>query len=198
MTEIIKPFSDRLKEALEHRELRAVDLCKKTNISQSTMSQYISGYAEPKKERLNLIATALSVNPTWLMGLDVPMEPENQKNHWSKETIEYFSKTTIFEHQLNELGWNCEFIADNLDQECHYVFSNGKLSFNVSAKDYHKFVNDSRSFFKERIHTLLNKSTQQMFSDNSSVGYANAANSIHGSSEEDIQHDEDIMNDDNF
>lgn len=38
------------------------------------MSQYLSGYAEPKKNRLTLIADALNVNPTWLMGLDVPME----------------------------------------------------------------------------------------------------------------------------
>ena len=150
MTEVIKPFRIRLKEALEYREMRAVDLCKKTGISQSTMSQYISGYAEPKKERLNLIATALNVNPTWLMGLDVPMESENHKTRWSKDTVEYFEKTTVFEHQLNELGWNCEFIGNLLTQEYHYVFSNGKLSFNVSSEDYHKLVDDSRNFFKVR------------------------------------------------
>lgn len=39
----------RLKEALEAKDLRPVDLCRKTHISQSTMSQYLSGYAEPKK-----------------------------------------------------------------------------------------------------------------------------------------------------
>lgn len=74
MNEKIEPFKARLKIALEFREMRAVDLCNKTKISQSTMSQYLSGYAEPKKNRLTLMATALGVNPTWLMGLDVPMK----------------------------------------------------------------------------------------------------------------------------
>ena len=74
MDKITKPFKSRLKEALDYREMRPVDLCNKTKISQSTMSQYLSGYAEPKKKRLSLIADALNVNPTWLMGLNVPME----------------------------------------------------------------------------------------------------------------------------
>lgn len=74
MNKKISPFKDRLKQALEQRQMRPVDLCNKTKISQSTMSQYLSGYAEPKKERLTIIADALNVNPTWLMGLDVEME----------------------------------------------------------------------------------------------------------------------------
>lgn len=74
MTEKVEPFKTRLKHALDSRQLKAVDLCKRTKISQSTISQYLSGYAEPKKARLQIIAEALNVNPTWLMGLDVPME----------------------------------------------------------------------------------------------------------------------------
>ncbi len=74
MVERISPFRDRLKTALEFRQMRPVDLCNKTEISQSTMSQYLSGYAEPKKQRLQLIADKLDVNPSWLMGLDEPME----------------------------------------------------------------------------------------------------------------------------
>lgn len=78
MVEKISPFKERLKEALEIKNIRPVDLCKLTKISQSTMSQYLSGYAEPKKERLSLIAKKLNVNPTWLMGLDEPMEISSQ------------------------------------------------------------------------------------------------------------------------
>lgn len=74
MVEKIAPFKERLKFALDARQMRAVDLCNTTSISQSTMSQYLSGYAEPKKQRLQLIAEKLSVNPSWLMGLDEPME----------------------------------------------------------------------------------------------------------------------------
>lgn len=70
MKDKIYPLKDRLKYALEYRNMRPVDLCEKTEISQSTMSQYLSGYAEPKKARLAKIANALNVEPTWLMGFD--------------------------------------------------------------------------------------------------------------------------------
>lgn len=73
MVEKISCFKDRLNEALIYRDMRPVDLAKKTNISESTISQYRSGYAEPKEERLAVIANALDVNPSWLMGLSVSM-----------------------------------------------------------------------------------------------------------------------------
>ncbi|RHU80475.1 helix-turn-helix domain-containing protein [Clostridiaceae bacterium OM08-6BH] len=106
MNEKIKPFKDRLKQALEIRELRPVDLCRKTKISQSTMSQYLSGYAEPKKERLTRLATALDVNPTWLMGLDVTMD--NSSHTWDEALKEDFERINIFEAELKTLGWEYE------------------------------------------------------------------------------------------
>lgn len=59
---------------MEIRGIKAADLSRKTGISESTISQYRSGYAEPKEKKLALIADVLSVNPTWLMGLNVSME----------------------------------------------------------------------------------------------------------------------------
>lgn len=67
-------FKDRLEYALSERKMKPVDLHRLTGISESTISQYRSGYAEPKKRRLTIIASALNVDPSWLMGLDVPME----------------------------------------------------------------------------------------------------------------------------
>ena len=64
-------FKDRLNEALNMRNMKAADLHRRTGISESTISQYRSGYAEPKKKKLGIIATALDVNPAWLMGLEV-------------------------------------------------------------------------------------------------------------------------------
>jgi len=74
MIKNITPFKDRFKEAMDIRDARAIDVHYRTKISQSTISQYLSGYAEPKKQRLAIIADSLNVNPSWLMGLDVPME----------------------------------------------------------------------------------------------------------------------------
>ena len=61
-------FQNRLKEAMEIRQLRQSDLCEITGIPKSAMSQYVKGSFEPKQDRLWAIAKALNVNEAWLMG----------------------------------------------------------------------------------------------------------------------------------
>lgn len=68
-----EPFKTRLQKALDTKGWKPVDLAKRIDVSESTISQYRSGYAEPKTDRLQKIADALSVNPAWLLGIDVPM-----------------------------------------------------------------------------------------------------------------------------
>lgn len=67
-------FRQRLDMALAIREMRPKDLAMRTGLSEATISQYRSGYTEPKTDKLALISRVLNVNPTWLMGLDVPLE----------------------------------------------------------------------------------------------------------------------------
>lgn len=74
MIEVKQDFRTRLETAMTLRGIRPVDLSKATNIPEATISQYRSGYAKPKEKRLAIIADALRVDPSWLMGLDVPME----------------------------------------------------------------------------------------------------------------------------
>jgi transcriptional regulator with XRE-family HTH domain len=54
--------------------MKQSELCEKTGIPKSALSEYISGAYEPKQDRLFLMAQALNVDPVWLMGFDVPME----------------------------------------------------------------------------------------------------------------------------
>lgn len=68
----------RIAKALSIRGMRQYELCEKTKIPKSAMSQYISGAFEPKQDRLYLIAQALNVDPVWLMGYNVPMEKKAQ------------------------------------------------------------------------------------------------------------------------
>ena len=72
--EIIEKCSIRISKALAIRGMKQSELCEKTKIPKSAISQYISGTFEPKQDRLFLIAQALDVDPVWLMGFDVPME----------------------------------------------------------------------------------------------------------------------------
>ena len=68
----------RIKKALSIRGMRQYELCEKTKIPKSAISQYISGAFEPKQDRVFLIAQALNVDPVWLMGYDVPMEKKEE------------------------------------------------------------------------------------------------------------------------
>lgn len=72
-------IKDRLTSALRIRNMTPKELSNKTNIPKSSISQYMSGYAKPKDERLYLMSQALNVDPTWLLGYDVEMENNETK-----------------------------------------------------------------------------------------------------------------------
>ena len=66
--------------------MKQSELCEKTKIPKSAISQYLSGAFEPKQDRLHIIANALDVDPVWLMGYDVPMERQ-EKNSPNEPTL---------------------------------------------------------------------------------------------------------------
>ena len=68
-------FYEQLKKAMQIRNISQGELCKRTGIPKSAMSQYMSGKFKPKQTRTFLIAEALRVNESWLMGFEQePME----------------------------------------------------------------------------------------------------------------------------
>lgn len=75
---VTESCSTRIKKALSIRGMKQSEICEKTKIPKSALSEYISGAYEPKQDRLFLIAQALEVDPVWLMGFDVPMEKEKK------------------------------------------------------------------------------------------------------------------------
>lgn len=66
-------ISARINEALSIRNMKPIDLARATGIPKASISQYMSGYVEPKQNRIYLISKALNVREAWLMGYDVPM-----------------------------------------------------------------------------------------------------------------------------
>jgi len=91
-------FKDRLNMALSIREMRPKDLATRTGLSEATISQYRSGYTEPKTDKLALIARVLNVNPTWLLGLNVPIEMQITSRDLSdreRELITAFNSSSI-------------------------------------------------------------------------------------------------------
>lgn len=70
-------FHIRLQQAMDMRKINQTELCEKTGIPKSAMSQYISGAFKPKQKRTYLLAQALDVDEAWLMGYDVPVEKKD-------------------------------------------------------------------------------------------------------------------------
>ena len=80
-------LKDRLRLAMDLKDMRAIELSEKTGIPKSAISQYLSGYAKPKQDRIYLIAKALDINEVWLMGYDVPMERQAGGENEQKESL---------------------------------------------------------------------------------------------------------------
>lgn len=86
----------RLKELMEERNLRQVDIlklvepyCKQFGLkmNKSDISQYCSGKVEPHQDKLYALSLALNVSPAWLMGFAVPKERESSDQ--ATDNIEY-------------------------------------------------------------------------------------------------------------
>lgn len=65
-------FAKRLRRVMDEQDIRQVELCMRTGIGKSAMSQYLSGAFLPKQEKIRAIAKVLNVSEAWLMGYDVP------------------------------------------------------------------------------------------------------------------------------
>lgn len=67
-------FAERLKTALEIKDITKAELSRLTGISRSSLTRYAKGDWEGKQDAVYAIAQALNINEAWLMGYDAPME----------------------------------------------------------------------------------------------------------------------------
>ena len=70
---------NRLIELMEHYHINQTELCRRTGLQKSALSNYINGDREPRQAQISLIADPFNINPAWLMGYDVPMEMPTPK-----------------------------------------------------------------------------------------------------------------------
>lgn len=99
-------LKDRLREALNMRGLRPVDLCQKTGVPKGAVSYYLAGKSQPKADRLYQIAAALDVSEAWLMGYDVPATrtAEQKKNDDLVQVVAQLRKDPEFFEVVNMLA----------------------------------------------------------------------------------------------
>ena len=100
-------FKNRLLHAMNLKGLKQVDLVNSTGIAKATMSGYMKGEFEPKQKNLHLISKSLKVNPSWLMGFDVPMMSEKENNKDINSGINKLAK--MFENEIFKQKENFNF-----------------------------------------------------------------------------------------
>ncbi len=124
-------FSQRLREAMYLRRFNQTDLHSLTGIGKSSISTYLKGDYKAKQDKVDLLAKVLSVNPAWLMGYDVPMEPVRPHDNYSVSspsiTSVAESKRADFEHntytaqQQTLLAETASFTDEQYDKLFDYI-----------------------------------------------------------------------------
>ena len=66
---IYQTMGDRIKLAIELRNMKQIDLAKKIGMTDVTICHYISGEREPRADAIVAICRALSISADWLLGM---------------------------------------------------------------------------------------------------------------------------------
>lgn len=78
-------FRGRLGKAIKIRNITQQKLSELTGINKGNISGYMNGKYDPKVDSIEIIAKSLNVNPIWLMGYNVSMEPVSDSIDTKKE-----------------------------------------------------------------------------------------------------------------
>lgn len=116
----VASIASRLREAMDIRGKKQVDLESETGINRSAISRYLSGEYEPKSKPIYMLARALDVSEQWLMGYDAPMERlKEQKNNDAIADIVVKLRTD--EKFLLAVKKIYNFDSDKLDSLLHLI-----------------------------------------------------------------------------
>lgn len=99
----MKTTGERIKQALNIRNMIQADLVEKTGLTKSAISSYINERYEPKQQAIYLLAKALEVNPAWLMGYEVDMELSDESSECETTTIAAHATEDLTEKEMEEV-----------------------------------------------------------------------------------------------
>lgn len=74
-------FSIRFKKCLKEKNIKQAELARSTKITPSSISDWSKGKYTPKRDKLQIIADYLSINPAWLMGESDIMDVDTIDTH---------------------------------------------------------------------------------------------------------------------
>lgn len=176
-------IGERIKERRKEMNLSADELANKLDVSRATVYRYESDEIMKMPAKvIEPLAAALDCSPSYLMGWDEKLShnKENTSSH--------------IHYKCNENSKNTKSLL-----ECYNLLNdNGKTALITTSELYTKLNDTGISEAIKRIDELTSLKKYSLSSDHTDLPVLNAAHEIPGASEEDKQHDEDIMNDENF
>lgn len=91
----MEEIKDRLKKALEVRQMKPADLARKSGVDKGSISRYIKGDYLPKQTKIGAMAKALDVSPAWLMGYDLTMDGQDIPSEIQLDKLTEENRTRI-------------------------------------------------------------------------------------------------------
>lgn len=100
----------RIDEIMNYFNISQSELCRRTGLQKSALSNYLNGDREPRQDQISIIADPFNINPAWLMGYDAPMfmNPLSDKRLRDDE-----AELLLKYNQLNDSGK--KYVKDTID-----------------------------------------------------------------------------------
>lgn len=198
----ISNSSDRLKELMRTYDLKQSDIVEKTGFPKSAVSMYISGKREPRQDKLTTLANAFNINETWLMGYDVPMDrniniqDDFDSTPYNKALQKLQNNEKITNEEVSMIIESISNTLDNMkDRFLAYANELDNIYINELLSYYNTLNSNGK---KEAIKSVKLLTYAPEFQKQDDHLILNAAHAIEGATEEEIKHDDDIMDDKNF
>lgn len=155
----MEAFHERLSSIMEEYKISQSELCARTGIPKSALSQYISGNFKPKQNRTYLLAKALNVSPAWLMGYDVPRTSFGEAGHMTrltkreKQLIAAYRNNKEFHAKIDALIPAEDNQSDKSDQTMTEVFRAAKSLDGDIVPGHEKISNKHLKIIKDAPET---------------------------------------------
>lgn len=122
-------FAENLKAAMEEKNINQAELCKRTGISKSFISQYLSGKFKPRDDKLTLLAQALGTTKGSLMGY------ESGRVNKVYET-DNLMRVPVYSADEPQAPWGYEYVTAEPGEYAFYICRDDKNRPFVMSGDY--------------------------------------------------------------
>lgn len=189
-------IGDRIKKLRKDKSMTQEELANHIKSTKQTIYKYENNIVTNiPSDKIEKIAEVLGTTPSYLMGWD---DLKNILSH-SKQEMNFINALKLLGCDIEYKKWLIPPKDFELDEDKYYTITYGDISFNITVSEYNEFVKDIKSYLHFKIFRLNEKRKEETLKKKSADHLLpNAAHEIKGASKEDKEHDEKIMDNEDF